>query len=121
MAGRGFGLVAAHGDGWSTFGGAGLLEAAEEDFWSGLADQSAEVDAACRRTGRDPRGLRRSLLLGYGTLRPLVSADAYVRAVERAEAAGFDEVVVYWPHGEPGDRFWSEVGVHHSAVSRLRG
>ena len=79
------------------------------------------MDAACERLGRDPRSLRRSVLLGYGTVRPLLSADAFADAVGRAEAAGFDEVVVYWPHGRPGDRFWSDVQVHHDAVARLRG
>ena len=118
---RAFALVARHGDGWSTFGGAGLLAAEEEQFWVGLTDQAAEVDAACERLGRDPRSLRRSVLLGYGTVRPLLSADAFADAVGRAEAAGFDEVVVYWPHGRPGDRFWSDVQVHHDAVARLRG
>ena len=118
---RAFALVAEYGDGWSTFGGAGLLDAAEEDFWIGLDHQAAAVDAACERVGRDPRRLRRSLLLGYGTVRPLLSADAFRRAVDRAEVAGFDEVVVYWPHGRPGDRFWSDIEVHREAVAALRG
>ena len=32
---------------------------------------------------------------------------------------GFDEVVVYWPDGERGDRFWSDPDVHAEALTRL--
>jgi hypothetical protein len=63
--------------------------------------------------------LRRSLLLGFGPLRPTESVGSFLYAVERAGYAGFDEVVVYWPDGEPGDRFWSDTEVHAEALSRL--
>jgi alkanesulfonate monooxygenase SsuD/methylene tetrahydromethanopterin reductase-like flavin-dependent oxidoreductase (luciferase family) len=117
---RGFALVARHADGWSTYGGHGAVGIEPEAFWDVLAAQSAAVDAACREQDRDPAGVRRSLLLGYGTVRPTESPTAYRAAVERAEELGFDEVVVYWPEGEPGGRFWSDMHVHEAAVAALR-
>jgi len=66
--------------------------------------QSGAVTEACERVGRT-EPLRRSLLLGYGTIRPLESAETFRECLDRAEEHGFDEVVVYWPYGEAGGRF----------------
>ena len=96
---RGLALAAAHGDGWSTYGGArpSPWHRTSSGTWS---DQSASSPTV-RRDARP--GVRPTVvLLGYGTVQPLADAASYVAAVERAEAAGFDEVVVYWPDGEPG-------------------
>jgi alkanesulfonate monooxygenase SsuD/methylene tetrahydromethanopterin reductase-like flavin-dependent oxidoreductase (luciferase family) len=116
---RGLALAAAYGDGWSTYGGAAAVPLAPDDFWDLLATQSAELTSQCEARRRDPASVRRSVLLGYGTVQPLADAAAYVAAVERAETAGFDEVVVYWPDGERGDRFWSDPNVHAEALARL--
>ena len=71
---------------------------------------------SCERVGRtDP--LRRSLLLGYGTIRPLESTAVFSECLERAEEAGFDEVVVYWPYGEPGGRFAGDPDVLTEGVA----
>ena len=75
--------------------------------------------AACEYRHRDPRTVRRSLLLGFGSFRPAGSVQSFLDAVERADRAGFDEVVVYWPDGEPGGRFWSDTDVHAEALSQL--
>jgi hypothetical protein len=72
--------------------------------------------AACR----EPAVLRRSLLVGYGTVRPAESVATYVEVAERAAALGFDEVVVYGPSG-PGERFTSDPAVHAEALVTLRG
>ncbi len=118
---RGFDLVARFGDGWSSYGGPAAVTLPSEDYWKVLVDQHAAVDAACARHGRDPADLRRSLLLGFGPDRPVASVAAYAEAVERAESAGFDELVVYWPDGEPGDRFHSDPRVHADGVAAVRG
>ena len=78
------------------------------------------MTAACDRLGRDPAGLRRSVLLGFGPDRPLASVEAFTRSVARAEQAGFDEVVVYWPDGDPGSRFWADPEVVLEAVRTVR-
>ena len=129
--GRPFTMIAAHGplglaltaryaDAWSTYGGAAAVPLAPDDFWALLAEQSQELSRQCEAVGRDPAGVRRSVLLGYGTVQPLTDVSAYVAAVERAASLGFDEVVVYWSDGEAGDRFWSDPDVHAQALTRLR-
>lgn len=115
---RGLDLVARWGGGWSTYGGPGVAELSAEDFWTRIDEQAAALTAACERRDRDPGGVRRSLLLGFGQLRPVESVDRFLDSVGRAEQAGFDEVVVYWPDGQPGDRFWSDREVHAEVLSR---
>lgn len=117
---RGFDLVARQGDGWVTNGGPALAELECDGWWAAVEGQSAQVTRACERIMRDPISIRRIVLMGYGTYRPLESDDAMAYAVERAEAAGFDEVVVYAPMGQPGDPFWCDAEVFESAVSAVR-
>ena len=85
-----------------------------------MGEQSRGVDAACERVGRDPSGLTRSVLLGYGPDRPMSSVAAFADCLARAEAGGFDEVVFYWPYGEPGNRFWADPEVVAAAVTAVR-
>ena len=91
----------------------------EEQHQAELRDQVAGLARACEEHDRDPASVRRSLLLGYGTVKPLADVASYIGAVERAAESGFDELVVYWRDGNPGDRFWSEPEVHAEALSRL--
>jgi alkanesulfonate monooxygenase SsuD/methylene tetrahydromethanopterin reductase-like flavin-dependent oxidoreductase (luciferase family) len=113
-------LMVRHADGWNTYGGPGSSETAPDEYWAGVAQQASRVTEACERAGRDPGELRRSLLLGYGAVRPTASTGAYVEAVRRAQELGFDELVVYGPGG-PGERFESEPAVHTAAIEQLRG
>ena len=46
----------------------------DEELWRLLARQSRDLDAACEAVGRDAAELRRSVLLGYGNMRPLADA-----------------------------------------------
>ena len=71
--------------------------------------------AAITRAGGEPR---RSVLLGYGPDRPLESVAAFEDKVERARAAGFDELVVYWPDREGSD-FASDPDVLLEGLSRV--
>lgn len=113
---RGLELVARHADGWSTYGRAGE----PEELWRALREQSGALDRSLDAAGRDPGSLRRSVLLGLGSERPVDSVDHYLTAVHRAADLGFDEVVVYWPDGNPGDHLWSDLDVHADAVRSLR-
>ena len=114
-------LVGRYADGWSTYGGPASVALPEDDYWRLLDEQSRSVDEACLRHGRDPGSLRRSLLLGYGTVKPLADAATYRRCIDRAEEAGFDELVVYWPWGAPGGRFHSDRDVHAAVVGNRPG
>jgi alkanesulfonate monooxygenase SsuD/methylene tetrahydromethanopterin reductase-like flavin-dependent oxidoreductase (luciferase family) len=111
-------LVARYADGWNTYGGPGATTLGPDDFWSAVQAQAARLDEACEAESRDPRDLRRSLLLGYGIVRPTESVAAYLEAVERGEALGFDELVVYGP-GAEGGPFASDPDVHAEALERL--
>jgi alkanesulfonate monooxygenase SsuD/methylene tetrahydromethanopterin reductase-like flavin-dependent oxidoreductase (luciferase family) len=108
---QGFDLVARYADGWSTYGGGSSVALDGSEYWSLLAEQSRAVDQACAKIDRDPSRLRRSLLLGYGTIRPVESVTTFRECLARAEETGFDEVVVYWPRGAQGTRFWADPGV----------
>ena len=115
---RSWRLVASYADGWSSYGGPTSVTLSPDDFWALCADQSRHVDDHCRGVERDPAGLRRSLLLGYGTVQPLTSVAAYVESAERARACGFDELVVYWPDREGSD-FASDPDVLLEGLSRV--
>jgi alkanesulfonate monooxygenase SsuD/methylene tetrahydromethanopterin reductase-like flavin-dependent oxidoreductase (luciferase family) len=117
----GFDLVGRYADGWSTYGGPAATSLAAPDFWRVVTEQSAAVTAACERHGKDPGLLRRSVLLGYGTVRPTSGLDAFLSAVDAARTAGMDEVVVYWPSESAGGAFDSDPEVHRAALARIRG
>lgn len=113
-------LTVRYADAWNTYGGPAAVTLEPEDYWQAVAAQAAKVDAACTAAGRDPASLRRSLLLGYGTVRPTDEVAAYVGAAERARDLGFDELVVYGP-GAPGEAFTSDPAVHAAAIARIKG
>lgn len=120
LAGHGpkaLGLVARYADGWNTYGGPGSTTLDADDFWRLIRDQSDRLGDACAEVGRDPATLRRSLLLGFGTVRPTASVAAYQDAIGRAAELGFDELVVYGPFGTPDDPFHSSVDVHTAVLS----
>lgn len=117
---RALALAAEHADGWNTYGGPQAVPLPPEDFWSVLRAQSAKLTESCERIGRDPGELRRSLLVGYGKVRPTESVAAYQDAIARAGQLGFDELVVYGPFGEPGSQFWSEPAVHAEVLAARR-
>jgi len=113
-------LAARHADGWNTYGGPGSSLTGPEEYWASVEQQATGMTGACERVGRDPAELRRSLLVGYGAVRPTVSVAAYVEVAERAQALGFDELVVYGPGG-PGEQFTSDPDVHVAAITRIKG
>lgn len=118
---KALGLAARYADGWNTYGGPAGTELEPTAYWNLVRTQSERFIEACDRIGRDPSGVRRSLLLGYGTVKPTASVTAYLEAARRAEELAFDELVVYGPFGRPGDRFHSEVDVHREVLATLRG
>lgn len=117
---RAIALTVRYADGWNTYGGPGASLVEPADYWAAVTDQATRVTEACERAGRDPASLRRSLLVGYGTVRPTGSVASYLEVAERAQALGFDEVAVYGPGG-PGEQFTSDPAVHAEALARIRG
>jgi len=115
---RALALAAAHADSWNTYGGPGSTTLEAEDYWALLGTQLAGFSDGCAAAGRDPETVRRSLLLGFGRVRPTASVDDYVLAAERAAVLGFNELVVYGPESPAG--MGSDPGVHEQALARLR-
>ena len=106
-------LVAAHGpralalavavaDTWNTYGGPASTHLDDDEYWDLLAAQAARFNAECGKASRDPATVRRSVLLGFGRVRPTSSVGAFLDAAARAEALGFDEMVVYAPPSSAG-------------------
>lgn len=113
---RAMALAASSADGWNTYGGPDSTNLEPGEYWLSVARQVQRLEEACERAGRT---LVKSLLLGYGQVRPTRSVSAYREAADRAEGLGFDEMVVYGP-GAPGDAFTSEPAVHEQAIRGLR-
>ena len=122
-------LIAAHGpralalavavaDTWNTYGGPGSTQLDDDEYWDLLAAQAAGFSAQCAKADRDPAAVRRSVLLGFGRVRPTSSVSAFLDAAARAEALGFDEMVVYAPPSSAG--LGSDPAVHEHALARLR-
>lgn len=115
---RSLALAATCADTWNTYGGPGAAQLEGDEFWQLVGGQVEGLLAACERHGRDPDGLRRSLLLGFGRVLPTASVDSYLSAAERAAELGFDELVVFgsdWAGGTSPD-----VEIHEQALARLR-
>lgn len=78
---------------WNTYGAFGM---APEELVDHLAVLNADVSERCEAAGRDPEGLRRSVLL-LGSLSPWTRTGRLAELVELMSTLGFDEIVVFWP------------------------
>ncbi|WP_345801749.1 LLM class flavin-dependent oxidoreductase [Microbacterium sp. AZCO] len=115
---RALSLAAQYADTWNTYGGPGSTQLDEDEYWTLLAAQAAGFDEQCTKAGRDPAAVRRSVLLGFGRVRPTSSVSGFMDAASRAEELGFDELVVYAPASSAG--LGSDPSVHERALARLR-
>ena len=115
---RALALAAAVADTWNTYGGPASTQLDDDEYWGLLAAQAAGFSAQCAKAGRDPATVRRSVLLGFGRVRPTRSVGAFLDAAARAEDLGFDEIVVYAPPSAAG--LGSDPAVHERALARLR-
>lgn len=82
---------------WNTHGPFGR---SPEEIAEVTRVQNAEMDEQCESAGRDPRSLKRSLLL-FETLDVWAAPDALERIVDLFVPAGVEEFVLFWP---PDDR-----------------
>lgn len=97
---QGMRLVARYADTWSTLGGQPMRSESPEPVSLDAATaatrtQIARLEESCAAAGRDPRTIRRSLLV-YRTS-PFQSVDGFQEYVGRYRELGFDEVICYWP------------------------
>lgn len=87
-------IAARYADTWNTFG---LLDGDPEAVENALREQSARIDEACADLGRDPRTLRRSLIVYRWAGNPLASTAAFEDLVEHYRQIGFSEFIFYYP------------------------
>lgn len=97
---RALGVVARHADTWNTLGGRPIV-GPNVTLDVALAETKRQVEVLeehCAHQGRDPRTLRRSLLLYKADPDPLASLDAFTEYVDRYRELGTDEVIAFWPN-----------------------
>jgi alkanesulfonate monooxygenase SsuD/methylene tetrahydromethanopterin reductase-like flavin-dependent oxidoreductase (luciferase family) len=89
-------LTARFADRWNSWGGNDLEP--DEALGHGR-ERNERLTRLCQQEGRDPGAVTRSILLGYRFVRetPWRSEDAFLDVAERWAAAGFDELIVYYP------------------------
>lgn len=91
---RGMALAARFGQGWATTGPPS--GGAVEDWWAGVAVACRTFDETLEAAGRHRDEVDRYLSVDAGTY-ALTSVDDFLRAVGRAHALGFTDVVTHWP------------------------
>jgi alkanesulfonate monooxygenase SsuD/methylene tetrahydromethanopterin reductase-like flavin-dependent oxidoreductase (luciferase family) len=105
-------LAARWADIWDTF--PTIDGTATEGVASDLAQRVSTFEQACRDSGRDPAGVRRSVWVGT---EPFESASGYAAFVRRYRALGFTDLMT----GLPGPDGWSRVReVATELIPRLR-
>ena len=113
-------LAAEYADRWNTYAGRRLSPG---DAVRIARERNEALSRLCEERGRDPRSLTRSVLVGYGFVKeePWRSLESFHALVERWGAAGFDEVVVYYPPEVGMPEASVLPGVFEQAVAELRG
>jgi alkanesulfonate monooxygenase SsuD/methylene tetrahydromethanopterin reductase-like flavin-dependent oxidoreductase (luciferase family) len=100
---RGLAVVARHADVWNSLGGQPLDLAREKlAFEDAVATVKRHVDLlddACRRSGRDPDTIGRSVLTWRYD--EYASANALADFVHAYRSVGFDEFILTWPRKTP--------------------
>nr|WP_157553015.1 LLM class flavin-dependent oxidoreductase [Jiangella gansuensis] len=86
-------VAAERADAWNTNG---RPDASVEENVELAAAHNRRLDELCEQAGRDPRTLRRSVLLWAGT-DPVTGPATLEELVERYTLAGIDEFVLCWP------------------------
>jgi len=113
---RGFGVVAAQGQAWVTYGPWDSRGVEGDAWFAALTEQAHRVDDALAAAGRDPGSLRRIAQFALRVQWPFESAERYADVVGRLGAAGFHEITVHWPRedgrGLPRAALDSVVDVH---------
>lgn len=93
---RALDVAARHGQAWVTYGP--LANGESSDGWfAGVARQSAALDEACARIGREPASIDRVALVPLELGWPQSSVAAWDQFCGRLGELGFTDVVVHWP------------------------
>ncbi len=101
---RGMRVAAQYADGWNTLvnmQGPGVTDPrASKDLGDAVASLKRlgeQFDAICAEVGRDPKSVRRSILLDRAQVDPWSSVDAFDAFSGAFQEIGVELIVVYWP------------------------
>jgi alkanesulfonate monooxygenase SsuD/methylene tetrahydromethanopterin reductase-like flavin-dependent oxidoreductase (luciferase family) len=89
-------IAAAYGDRWNTNGPIGKPEA---EILELTRNQNLKLDELCDNAGRDPRSLRRSLLM-LGNIDPWADVGAFERIVTNFAEIGIQDFIFFWPKND---------------------
>ena len=88
-------VAAKYADTWNTFGGSDL---SRDEFVATVSRQNSFLDRECRRIGRDPETLRRSLLVFTPFIRTMYSSvQAFEDIVKEFVKIGISEFIIFYP------------------------
>lgn len=95
-------LAARYGDGWNSLGGqpqtgTGLPRHPLAEAVARTREHARRLDGYCRELGRDPKGVRRSILALRADPNPLSSIEAFDEFVGAYAEIGIEEFIFYWP------------------------
>lgn len=101
---RGMRIAARYADGWNTLvnmqGPGNTDPKAPKNLAEAVANLkqlSEQFDAICLEEGRDPKSVRRSILLDRPQIDPCSSVDAFDEFVGAYQEIGIEMIAFYWP------------------------
>lgn len=104
---RGIDIVGRYGQVWNSLAGQPLETSIPmEDALANIRRLGTLLKESCERCGRDPRTVRRSVLVWHYDI--WASLDAFTDYVSRYREAGIDEFVVAWPRSARAGRSAAE-------------
>jgi alkanesulfonate monooxygenase SsuD/methylene tetrahydromethanopterin reductase-like flavin-dependent oxidoreductase (luciferase family) len=112
-------IAARYADTWNSLGGE--FNSPPEVILENLRRQNAFVDSHCVKIGRDPKTLRRSLLVwGSEALTVFDSEEAFREVVKRYSGVGVSEFMFFHPDIAPeiSSRAFKEIAIE--VVPELR-
>jgi alkanesulfonate monooxygenase SsuD/methylene tetrahydromethanopterin reductase-like flavin-dependent oxidoreductase (luciferase family) len=85
-------------DTWNSFGGRGLNP---NQIFKKTAERNAKIDEYCSKLGRDPKTLKRSLLIyGKEAFSLFKTVDNFTEYVSKYLEIGIEEFIFYYPEKE---------------------
>jgi alkanesulfonate monooxygenase SsuD/methylene tetrahydromethanopterin reductase-like flavin-dependent oxidoreductase (luciferase family) len=100
---RGMRIAAQYADGWNTLvnmevpGGSEKASKDQNDAVASLKRMTQQFDAICEEVGRDPKSVRRSILLDRAQVDPWSSVDAFDAFIGPFQEIGINLIAFYWP------------------------
>ncbi|TYL44961.1 LLM class flavin-dependent oxidoreductase [Nocardioides sp. BGMRC 2183] len=109
---RGMRLAARLGQGW-------IANPRGEDHYADTVARIGALTRACEAQGRDPAGLTKLLMTGFGTEPWLTSVEAFEELAGRYAAIGITDIAVHWPR--PGTAWEADPATFEAIATHVNG